>query len=136
MTTVKLRKEKAYDELLIFAKKEGKEEGRLQSVDQIFYTGVDQVTEAQKNQELDLLPIVEKELKARQRVAHIKDWPKIVNSRGKIFRYIRKGEKGDLVGDLIAAGVVLEIGGPMQHGAIIAREYGIPCVSGIVKIIK
>jgi len=30
-----------------------------------------------------------------------------------------------------AAGVVLEIGGILQHGAIIAREYGIPCVSGI-----
>ena len=30
-----------------------------------------------------------------------------------------------------AAGVVMEIGGPLQHGAIIAREYGIPCVSGL-----
>ena len=30
-----------------------------------------------------------------------------------------------------AAGVVLEIGGGLQHGAIIAREYGIPCVSGL-----
>ena len=25
----------------------------------------------------------------------------------------------------------MEIGGPLQHGAIIAREYGIPCVSGL-----
>lgn len=30
-----------------------------------------------------------------------------------------------------ASGVVLEVGGPMQHGAIIAREYAIPGVSGI-----
>ena len=30
-----------------------------------------------------------------------------------------------------AAGVVLEVGGPLQHGAIIAREYGLPCVSGL-----
>ena len=30
-----------------------------------------------------------------------------------------------------ASGVVLEIGGGLQHGAIIAREYGIPCVSGL-----
>ena len=30
-----------------------------------------------------------------------------------------------------AAAVVLEVGGPLQHGAIIAREYGIPCVSGV-----
>ena len=38
-----------------------------------------------------------------------------------------------------AAGVVMELGGVMQHGAIIAREYGIPCVSGIddaTKLIK
>ncbi|MEE9242809.1 MAG: PEP-utilizing enzyme [Mycobacterium sp.] len=30
-----------------------------------------------------------------------------------------------------AAGVVLEVGGPLQHGAIIAREYNLPAVSGI-----
>ena len=33
--------------------------------------------------------------------------------------------------EMYAAGVVMEVGGPMQHGAIIAREYGIPCVSGL-----
>jgi pyruvate,water dikinase len=26
---------------------------------------------------------------------------------------------------------VLEVGGGLQHGAIIAREYGLPCVSGL-----
>jgi pyruvate,water dikinase len=30
-----------------------------------------------------------------------------------------------------AAGIVLEVGGLLHHGAIIAREYGIPCVSGL-----
>lgn len=30
-----------------------------------------------------------------------------------------------------AAAVVLEIGGMLQHGALVAREYGLPCVSGI-----
>jgi rifampicin phosphotransferase len=38
-----------------------------------------------------------------------------------------------------ASGVVLEVGGGLQHGAIIAREYGIPCVNGlpgVTKIIK
>lgn len=38
-----------------------------------------------------------------------------------------------------ASGVVLEVGGGLQHGAIIAREYGIPCVSGlpgVTEIIK
>ena len=27
--------------------------------------------------------------------------------------------------------MVLEVGGPLQHGAVIAREYGLPCVSGL-----
>ncbi|MGV8906078.1 MAG: PEP/pyruvate-binding domain-containing protein [Acetobacterium sp.] len=152
--------------------KQFKDQGRLQFVEQIFDMSIEEVALAQNNPDLDLLAVIEKNLKPRRKVAHIKDWPKIVNSRGKIFRYIRQGEKGDLIGDPIApgliqgrakvlntpyeknlekgeiliaratepawtpvfinaAGVVLEIGGPMQHGAIIAREYGIPCVSGI-----
>lgn len=31
-----------------------------------------------------------------------------------------------------AAAVVLEVGGVLQHGALVAREYGLPCVAGIV----
>ena len=30
-----------------------------------------------------------------------------------------------------AGGLILEIGGALQHGAVVAREYGLPCVSGI-----
>lgn len=30
-----------------------------------------------------------------------------------------------------AAAVVLEIGGALQHGAVVAREFGLPCVAGI-----
>jgi phosphohistidine swiveling domain-containing protein len=30
-----------------------------------------------------------------------------------------------------AAAVVLEVGGVLQHGAVVAREYGKPCVAGI-----
>ncbi len=30
-----------------------------------------------------------------------------------------------------AAAVILEIGGPAQHGAVVAREYGKPCIAGI-----
>jgi pyruvate,water dikinase len=29
---------------------------------------------------------------------------------------------------LVAAAVVIDIGGPISHGAIVARELGIPCV--------
>jgi len=32
---------------------------------------------------------------------------------------------------LNAAGIVLEVGGMLQHGALVAREYGKPCIAGI-----
>ena len=32
---------------------------------------------------------------------------------------------------LNAGGIILEIGGMLQHGALVAREYGKPCVAGI-----
>jgi pyruvate,water dikinase len=37
---------------------------------------------------------------------------------------------------LNAAGIVLEVGGMLQHGALVAREYGKPCVSGLVDATK
>jgi pyruvate,water dikinase len=30
----------------------------------------------------------------------------------------------------MAAGIVTDIGGPLSHGSIVAREYGIPAVLG------
>lgn len=35
-----------------------------------------------------------------------------------------------------AAAVVLEVGGELQHGALLAREYGKPCVAGIVGLME
>ncbi len=35
-----------------------------------------------------------------------------------------------------AAAVVLEVGGVLQHGAVIAREYGKPCVVGIDRVMR
>lgn len=35
-----------------------------------------------------------------------------------------------------AGAVVLEVGGTLQHGAVVAREYGKPCVSGILDAIS
>ncbi len=34
-----------------------------------------------------------------------------------------------------AAAIVLEVGGVLQHGAVVAREYGKPCVVGIDRVI-
>ncbi len=35
-----------------------------------------------------------------------------------------------------AAAVILEVGGMLQHGALVAREYGLPCVTGIANATK
>ena len=35
-----------------------------------------------------------------------------------------------------AAAVVLEVGGSLQHGAVVAREYGKPCVAGISDVLR
>jgi pyruvate,water dikinase len=33
-----------------------------------------------------------------------------------------------------AAAIVLEVGGVLQHGALVAREYGKPCIVGIDRV--
>ena len=140
-------------------------QGRLENVDQIFALTIEQVTEAQKNSDMKLLPLVKANMEPVEKVSHVKNWPVLIDSRGKIIRGIRKDEdveEGTLLGDQISpghvkgkakvlmspyekpvesgeilvarftepswtpifintAGVVLEVGGPMQHGAIIAR---------------
>ncbi len=70
--------------------------------------------------------------------------PGVVQGRVKVLRYA--SEKNLLPGEILVAqatdpgwtplfinakGIILEIGGALQHGAVVAREYGIPCVSGL-----
>ena len=70
--------------------------------------------------------------------------PGIVQGRVKVLR--TANEKPLLPGEILVAratdpgwtplfinagGVILEIGGALQHGAVVAREYGLPCVSGV-----
>jgi len=33
-----------------------------------------------------------------------------------------------------ASGIILEVGGLLQHGALVAREYGKPCIAGIENV--
>jgi pyruvate,water dikinase len=70
--------------------------------------------------------------------------PGVVRGRAKVLH--TANEKTLLPGEILVAratdpgwtplfinagGIALEIGGALQHGAVVAREYGIPCVSGI-----
>ncbi len=69
--------------------------------------------------------------------------PGVVQGRVKMLLFAN--EKPVLPGEILVAratdpgwtplfinakGIILEIGGALQHGAVVAREYGIPCVSG------
>jgi len=70
--------------------------------------------------------------------------PGVVQGRVKVLQFA--DEKPLLPGEILVAratdpgwtplfinarGIILEIGGALQHGAVVAREYGIPCVSGL-----
>ena len=136
-----------------------------------------QVDQAERDPNCDLLPWIQQNLAPYKEVAAVKDWPLLIDSRGRIIRGKREDVEGGLGGDPISPGVatgrarvlhspdgeplvrgeilvtkaaepswtpifinasavVLEVGGPTQHGAIIAREYGIPCVSGVEEATK
>ncbi len=148
-------------------------EGRLENANQVFDLHKSEITRAQRDSRIDLQKLRGKNLAPYKVVGHIKDWPLVIDSRGKIFKPELEIKDGDLVGTAIApgkvrgkakvlhspyekplypgeilvttsaepswtpifinaAGVVMEIGGMLQHGGIIAREYGIPCVSGLL----
>jgi pyruvate,water dikinase len=68
------------------------------------------------------------------------------NVRGRIKILHTADEKPLLKGEILVAratdpgwtplfvnagGIILEVGGSLQHGALVAREYGIPCVAGV-----
>ncbi|MFT7184521.1 MAG: phosphoenolpyruvate synthase/pyruvate phosphate dikinase [Oceanicoccus sp.] len=147
-------------------------EGRLIQAEDIFSLKANEIIRAEKNSKMDLIILVDKNTRYTRRVAHQKDWPRVVDSRGKIFRAPRQNLKDGIQGDAISPGkyigkvkvlsnpydkplekgeilvtratdpgwtplfmnagaVILEVGGSLQHGAVIAREYGLPCVSGV-----
>lgn len=151
-------------------------EKRLDRPEQVFDLTIEQITAAEADCRMELMPLVRSNLKPYKMVENVKDWPVLIDSRGKIIRGTRTEEdveEGWLLGDAISPGVVIgrakvlkepyektlergeiliarftepswtpifincaavvmEVGGVMQHGAIIAREYGIPCVSAII----
>ncbi|MDR6239517.1 PEP/pyruvate-binding domain-containing protein [Aureibacter tunicatorum] len=150
---------------------------RLQTPEQIFNLSISEISLAEKDPYLDLLSLVEKNIAPYNAVKNVKDWPRLIDSRGKIYHAIRNSKDGEIPGEPIspgvikgkakilmnpqekplhkgeilvcrasepswapvfinAAGIVMEVGGPLQHGAIIAREYGLPCVSSVYNATK
>jgi pyruvate,water dikinase len=147
--------------------------GRLDAPRQVFDLHIDEVERALSDPSMDLRALTEENTSYLRRYAHSREFPRIIDSRGRILRAPRKAtQDGELVGEAIspgtvqgpvkvlhapdekpvlpgdilvtratdpgwtplfinAAGVVLEVGGLLQHGALVAREYGKPCVAGI-----
>lgn len=61
----------------------------------------------------------------------VEDWKRVVPGDILVSPVIDPG-MAPLFG--IAAGLVVEMGGTLSHGAIIAREYGLPAVANIAGI--
>ncbi|WP_455388390.1 PEP-utilizing enzyme, partial [Petrachloros mirabilis] len=64
-------------------------------------------------------------------VQSMQDWPKVNKGDILVVPVIDPG-MAPLFG--IAAGLVVEMGGTLSHGAIIAREYGLPAVVNVGKV--
>ena len=147
--------------------------GRLDSPEQVFDLTIDELDRALVDPSLDLRALAEVNTRYLEKLRHVREFPRVIDSRGKILRAPRKGDRdGELVGEPIspgvargpivvlhepdekpvlpgdilvaratdpgwtplflnAGGVILEVGGMLQHGAMVAREYGKPCVSGL-----
>ena len=146
--------------------------GRMDDRQQVFDLTPFQLGEAERDTGFDVRAAIERNLSTRRHLDRVRNWPRVIDSRGRIPRPPLDETEDGLVGDAIApgtvrgpakvlhapyekpleegeilvtrasdpgwtpifinaAGVVLEVGGPLQHGAVIAREYGLPCVSGL-----
>jgi rifampicin phosphotransferase len=148
--------------------------GRLKNAQQIFDLTVREIDEALADESFDMILRGIKNTQHIRKTAHVKYFPRVIDSRGKIAIPEKPEERdGLLVGEAISPGVVrgrvkvlnspdekpihpgeilvarttdpgwtplfinasaiiLEIGGMLQHGALVAREYGKPCVAGII----
>ncbi len=148
--------------------------GRLKNTQQIFDLTVHEIDEALADESFDMISRGIKNTQHIRKTAHVKYFPRVIDSRGKIAHPPKPEERdGMLVGEAISPGIIrgrvkvlntpdekpihpgeilvarttdpgwtplfinasaiiLEIGGMLQHGALVAREYGKPCVAGII----
>lgn len=149
-------------------------EGRLDTPEDVFDLRFRDLEAAALDPSLDLRAVrAERTRFLRKLDAHVKRFPAVIDSRGRILKPPARQEKpGELSGMAVshgvvsgpvkllnnpyekpvnkgdvlvayttdpgwtplfvnAAAIVLEVGGMLQHGAVVAREYGKPCVAGI-----
>ncbi len=155
------------------------EEGRLDAAEDVFNLRFADLEAAEQDATLDLRKLCEERSHFRKKLdAHVKSFPAVIDSRGRILRppaaeitpgllsgmpvspgvvtgtvnvlhspHDKVVEKGDVLVAYTtdpgwtplfvnAAAIVLEVGGVLQHGALVAREYGKPCVVGIDRVVS
>jgi pyruvate,water dikinase len=153
-------------------------EDRLDAAEDIFDLTFRDLEAANHDPALDLRELRMERTRFAKLAAHVREFPQVMDSRGRILRPPPREEKpGELTGMAVSPGVVtgpvkvlrsphdklvqkgdvlvayttdpgwtplfvnasaivLEVGGILQHGAVIAREYGKPCVAGIDRVIS
>lgn len=147
---------------------------RIDTIEDIFFLDLPQVTAAADDPRLDLRPLVARGRDVTDAASRCKSLSPLMDSRGRFHRPPRPtsarpgevpghavstgvaigrvkvlntpSEKPLLPGEVLvaratdpgwtplfvnAAAIILEVGGALQHGALVAREYGKPCVSGV-----
>ena len=150
---------------------------RLDSPDDVFHLTFDELETAERDNTFDVrTPALERRRSLGKLKQQVKEFPHLIDSRGRILRPAPTKEKGTLSGLGISPGVargpikvlenaydkdiepgdvlvayttdpgwtplfinasaiILQIGGMMQHGGVVAREYGKPCVAGIEHVL-
>ncbi len=83
-----------------------------------------------KKGEVAGVPVSPGKVRGRVKVLHAPDEKEL--KKGEIL-VARSTDPGWTPLFVNAAAVVLEVGGVLQHGALVAREYGLPCIVGVEK---
>lgn len=104
-------------------------QGRLRTPDQVFDLRLEEVTRAETDPELELLPLVEKNLAPRRIFENAREWPRFIDSRGKVFRHQQKTDDG-FVGEPISQGIV------RGQAKILREPYEKPLKKGEILITR
>ena len=81
--------------------------GRLDTPQQVFDLHIDEVERALSDPSIDLRALAEENTRYLRRYAHSREFPRIIDSRGRILHAPRKAaQDGELVGEAISPGMV------------------------------
>lgn len=152
-------------------------DGRLDAAEDVFHLTWDELEQAERDATFDVrTPARERGHFLAKLDRQVREFPHLIDSRGRILRpppldegnslsglgispgvargpikvlenpYDKPVEPGDVLVAFTtdpgwtplfinASAIILQIGGMMQHGGVVAREYGKPCVAGIEHVL-